>query len=137
MPIVSWLDCLFLVLSFVCFCLFCGLGLLWFGVEIFFFFVFCFCLFVFCLLVGCLGGGVIWGCFVFVFCLVLVRFVCLTSLLHAIVIQGRICSGTCSCCHTEVEAADHSYYFTQSQNTDTGTTSRGTGPSAPTSKSPV
>ena len=44
---------------------------------------------------------------------------CLTSQQHPSVSQGRICSDNCTCCHTEIEASDH----TQSQYTDTGPTS--------------
>ena len=38
-------------------------------------------------------------------------------------IQGRICSDECTCCHTEIEVADHTFYLIQSQYTDTGSTS--------------
>ena len=31
---------------------------------------------------------------------------CLTSQQHASVFQRRICSGNCTCCHTEIEVAD-------------------------------
>ena len=48
---------------------------------------------------------------------------CLTSQQHASVSQGRICSDNFMCCHTEIEAADHTFYLTQSQYTDTGPTS--------------
>ena len=37
--------------------------------------------------------------------------------------QGRVCSDKLTCCHTETEAADQTFYFTQSQYTDTGPTS--------------
>ena len=47
----------------------------------------------------------------------------LTSLQHASVSQGRICSDICTCCHTEIEVADQTFHYTQSQYTDTGTTS--------------
>ena len=36
---------------------------------------------------------------------------------HASVSQGRICSDNCTCCHTETEAADQTFYLTQSQHT--------------------
>ena len=49
--------------------------------------------------------------------------ICFTSQQHASVPQERICSNKCTCCHTETEAADHTYYLTQPQYTDTGTTS--------------
>ena len=48
---------------------------------------------------------------------------CLTSQQHASVSQGRICSDRFTCCHTEIEVADPTFYLTQSQYTDTGPTS--------------
>ena len=48
---------------------------------------------------------------------------CLTSQQQASVSQGRICSDNFTCCHTEIEAADPTFYLTQSQYTDTGPTS--------------
>ena len=51
---------------------------------------------------------------------------CLTSQQQASVSQGRICSDNFTCCHTETEVADQTFYLTQSQYTDTGPT----GPSA-------
>ena len=50
-------------------------------------------------------------------------FACLTSQQHASVSQGRICTDNFTCCHTEIEAADQTFYHTQSQYTDTGPTS--------------
>ena len=50
-------------------------------------------------------------------------FACLTSQQHASVSQGRICSDNFTCNHTETEAADQTFYLTQSQYTDTGQTS--------------
>ena len=47
---------------------------------------------------------------------------CLTSQQHASVSQGRICSEKCTCCHTETEDANQTFYLTQSQYTDTGPT---------------
>ena len=47
---------------------------------------------------------------------------CYTSQQHASVSQGRICSRNCTCCHTEIEVADQTFYLTQSQHTDTGPT---------------
>ena len=47
---------------------------------------------------------------------------CLTSQQHASVSQGRICSNNFTCCHTEIEVADPTFYLTQSQYTDTGPT---------------
>ena len=48
---------------------------------------------------------------------------CLTSQQHASVSQGQICSDNFTCCHTEIEVADQTFYLTQSQYTDTGPTS--------------
>ena len=48
---------------------------------------------------------------------------CLTSQQQASVSQGRICSDNFTCCHTEIEVADPTFYLTQSQFTDTGPTS--------------
>ena len=48
---------------------------------------------------------------------------CLTSQQHASVSQGRICSDNFTCCHTETEVADQTFYLTQSQYTDAGPTS--------------
>ena len=56
---------------------------------------------------------------------------CLTSQQHASVSQGRICSDNFTCCHTEIEAADQSFYLTQSQYTDTGPTSPSADPITP------
>ena len=44
---------------------------------------------------------------------------CLTSQQQASVSQGRICSDNFTCCHTEIEVADPTFYLTQSQYTDT------------------
>ena len=35
---------------------------------------------------------------------------CLTSQQHASVSQGRICSDDFTCCHTEIEVADQTFY---------------------------
>ena len=56
---------------------------------------------------------------------------CLTSQQHASVSQGRICSDNFTCCHTEIELADPTFYLTQSQYTDTGPTSPSTDPITP------
>ena len=48
---------------------------------------------------------------------------CLTSQQHASVSLGRICTDNFTCCHTEIEVADQTFYLTQSQYTDTGPTS--------------
>ena len=56
------------------------------------------------------------------------RFVCLLvgwllNQQHAGVSQGQICTANLTCCHTEIEVADQTFYLTQSQYTDTGLTS--------------
>ena len=56
---------------------------------------------------------------------------CLTSQQHASVSQGRICSDNFTCCHTEIEAADPTFYLTQLQYTDTGPTSPSADPISP------
>ena len=56
---------------------------------------------------------------------------CLTSQQQACVSQGRICSDNFTCCHTEIEAADQTFYLTQSQYTDTGPTSPSADPITP------
>ena len=48
---------------------------------------------------------------------------CLTSQQQASVSQGRICSDNLTCCHTEIQVADPTFYLIQSQYTDTGPTS--------------
>ena len=42
---------------------------------------------------------------------------------HISVFQRRICSDKFTCCHTEIEVVDQTFYLTQSQYTDTGPTS--------------
>ena len=56
---------------------------------------------------------------------------CLTSQQHASVSQGGICTDNFTCCHTEIEAADPTFYLTQSQYTDTGPTSPSADPITP------
>ena len=56
---------------------------------------------------------------------------CLTSQQHASVSQGRICSDNFTCCHTEIEVTDQTFYLTQSQYTDTGPTSPSADPITP------
>ena len=55
---------------------------------------------------------------------------CLTSQQQAGVSQGRI-SDKFTCCHTEIEAAEQTFYLTQSQYTDTGPTSPSADPITP------
>ena len=47
------------------------------------------------------------------------------------VYQGRICEDNCTCCHTEIDVADQTFYLTQSQYTDTGPTSPSSEPFSP------
>ena len=56
---------------------------------------------------------------------------CLTSKQQASVSQGWICSDNFTCCHTETEVADQTFYLTQSQYTDTGPTSPSAHPITP------
>ena len=56
---------------------------------------------------------------------------CLMSQQHASVSQGRICSDNFTCCHTEIEAADQTFYLTKSQYTDTRPTIPSTDPIMP------
>ena len=56
---------------------------------------------------------------------------CLTFQQQANVSQGRICSDKFTCCHTEIEVADQTFYFNQSQYTDTGPTSPSADPITP------
>ena len=56
---------------------------------------------------------------------------CLTSQQQASVSQGRICSDNFTCCHTETEVSDPTFYLTQSQYTDTGLTSPSADPITP------
>ena len=56
---------------------------------------------------------------------------CVMSQQDASVSQGRICSDNCMCCHTEIEVADQTLIFTQSQYTDTGPTSPSADPRMP------
>ena len=56
---------------------------------------------------------------------------CLTSQQQTSVSQGWICPDNFTCCHTETEVADPTFYLTQSQYTDTGPTSPGADPISP------
>ena len=56
---------------------------------------------------------------------------CLTPQQQASVSQGRICSDNLTCCHTEIEVADQTFYLTQSQYTDTWPTSPSADPITP------
>ena len=56
---------------------------------------------------------------------------CLTSQQHTSVSQGRICTGNFTCCHTEIEVADQTFYLTQSQYINTGPISPSSDPITP------
>ena len=56
---------------------------------------------------------------------------CLTSQQRANVSQGQSCSDICTCCHTEIEVADQTFYLTQSQYTDIRPTSPCADPISP------
>ena len=56
---------------------------------------------------------------------------CLTSQQHASVSQGLTCPDKFTCCHTEREVADQTFYLTYSQYTDTGPTGPSTDPITP------
>ena len=56
---------------------------------------------------------------------------CFTSQQQARVSQERICLDNFTCCHTEIEVADQTFYLTQSQYTDTGPTSPTSDPITP------
>ena len=56
---------------------------------------------------------------------------CLTSQQHSSVSLGPICSDNCTCCHTEIEAADQTFYLTQLHYADTWPTDPGTDPIKP------
>ena len=56
---------------------------------------------------------------------------CLTSQQQARVSKGRICSDKFTCCHSEIEVADQTFYLTQSRYTDTGPTSPSADPISP------
>ena len=69
--------------------------------------------------------------YVFPFKIKLLLVSCLTSQQHASVSQRRICSDKFTCCHTEIEVADQTFYLTQSQYADTGPTSPSADPITP------
>ena len=63
----------------------------------------------------------------------LVRRLLLVCLLNvpASVSQDRICADNFTCCHTEIEVADQTFYLTQLQYADTGPTSPSADPITP------
>ena len=78
------------------------------------------------------GATQIAACYSYYYCTVQLLFVgCLTSQQHTSVSQGRICTDSFTCCHTEIEDADQPFHLTQSQYTDTGPTSPSTDPVTP------
>ena len=103
-----------------------------------------FCVFFFCVfhalfhskrrtrLTGYSDGQAAWMC-LFGQCLINVCWLlaCLTSQQHTSVSQGRICTDNFTCCHTEIQVADPTFYLTQSQYTDTGPTSPSADPITP------
>ena len=56
---------------------------------------------------------------------------CLMSQQHASASQGRVCSNNFTCCHTEIEVEDQTFYPNQSQYTDPGLTSSNADPITP------
>ena len=56
---------------------------------------------------------------------------CLTFQQHASVSRGWICKDKFTCCHTEIEAADQTFYYAQSQYTDTSPISASADPIMP------
>ena len=61
----------------------------------------------------------------------MVKVGCLLSQQHASVSQERICSDSSASCHTEIEVEDQTFYLTQSQCNDTGSTSPSADPITP------
>ena len=56
---------------------------------------------------------------------------CLMSQQQASVSQGWICTDNFTCCHTEIEVEDQTFYLIQSQYTDTRPTSPSADPIMP------
>ena len=82
----------------------------------------------------CTGIEVVWACdslWTDVSFMLLLSVGCLMSQQHASVSQGGICSDNFTCCQSEMEVADQTFHFTQSQYTDTGPTSPSTDPITP------
>ena len=80
------------------------------------------------LFLGCLWSKLLAKCILEYVCWLLA---CLTSQQHTSAPQGRICSDNFTCCHTETEVADQTFFLTQSQYTDTGPTSPSADPIMP------
>ena len=74
------------------------------------------------------SGGVATGVLISSMCCWLVA---LTSKQHASLSQGRICSDSYACCHTEVDVADQTFTSPSHRNTDTGPTSLNADPITP------
>ena len=58
-------------------------------------------------------------------------FACLMPQHHANTFQGQIWSDKWTCCHTEIEVADQTFYLPQSRYTDTWRTSPSADPITP------
>ena len=56
---------------------------------------------------------------------------CLTTQRHSVASQGRSCSDSSMCCHTQTKVADQTFYLAQSQYTDTRPTSPSADPLTP------
>ena len=78
-------------------------------------------------LVGFVGWLVGWLVCWLVGCLL----ACLSSQQHASVFLGRICANNFTCCHTEIEVVDQTFYHIQSQYTYIGPTSPSADPITP------
>ena len=75
-----------------------------------------------------LRGWCMLGVFLFQASRMLLFVGCLASQQCACVSHGQICTDKCTCCHTETEATDQTFFLTQSQYTDTGLTSPSAAP---------
>ena len=64
-------------------------------------------------------------------CMVCLLAACITSQQHASVSHGRTYLDKFMCCHTKIEAADQTFYLTQSQYIDTGLTNPSADPTVP------
>ena len=100
-----------------------GFVCLWFVFGVFFFFFGLFC-FLFCFVVGVFLLVFFWGGEGGLFLVAL-------RPSHMLEYLGRIYPDTRTCCHTETEVKDSTFYLTQSQYTDTGPTSLSADPITP------
>ena len=61
--------------------------------------------------------------FVLFLLLFFLQFVCYCMSQKCVCVsQGQVCSDNCTCCHTDLETADQTFYLTQSQYIDTALT---------------